>query len=94
MALVIPVDIVAPSCIPVGDNSHAAVWVALGLLIKLNWMCVSPFNLGEADRELNRRVTAIPIPTLSDIGMGPLGGIGGVIWIILQFWVMHMIAAA
>ena len=39
-------------------------------------------------------LTAIAIPTWSVMGMGPRGGIGGVIPNSLQFWISRRIAAA
>ena len=80
-----PIVMDEPSRMPLGDNSQADVYVALGLLIESNRMWVSPCSLGLAVRELNSMLTAIANPTWSVMGMGPCGGIGGVIPNILQF---------
>jgi hypothetical protein len=85
---------VEPSLVPAGDDSHAEVKVALGLRMDLNCICNSHFMRGTASKEWNRSSTAKPMPSPSDMGIGPCGGIVGVF---LNCWqlrtVLRMTAA-
>jgi hypothetical protein len=75
---IVPVANVDPSSMPAGDDSHAEMKVALGRHIESNCMHVSPFKQGRADNELYSMSTAIPIPKLSSMGIGPLSRIVGI----------------
>ncbi len=80
------IENIEPYFIPVGDDYHADVKVALGLLMESNCIWDSPLIRGTAVIEWNNSSTASPMPTLSDMGIGPWGGINGVFLDCWQLW--------